>query len=1111
MEDKIYSYLDKIKFDKNLLKGLLPKYITNFRIVSLLFLAIVLTGITSFYNLPRRLNPKIEIPIIIVQTALPGGNPEDVESLVTIPLEDEISSIKDITNLTSTSSSGVSTIVIELSEDIDIDKARNDVREAVDNASADLPNDATTPRVQALDFEDQPVITFSLTSNQNVADLITIAKDLELELEKEPNLDRVSVSGIEEQEIQVVVTPENLSKYSLNIQEVASLIKNALDAYPSGLVQTDSNRFAIGIDRAVNNIEDIRNLQIKTNNNTYKLSDVADIKEASKVDQPSAYYAKHDQDILPSVNFTLYKTINSEIDESGRQFRATIDNFANKYKDRVQISINEDYSEEIDDQFRELGINFRDTIVLVFIVLFVFLGIRQAFIASITIPLTILNTFFIMQIINIDLSFISLFAMILALGLVVDDAIVIISATTNYYKSGHFSPIETGLLVWRDFIMPIWATTITTIWSFVPLLLASGIIGEFIKPIPLVVTAAMLSSTSIAVFLTLPLMVTILKYQMPTRLKVFLGVLVLTGITAASYYLLPKNNTVILIATLVSIVLLQVVTFKIRAEIIEKAKKLYSDSFSERSHNRIKLIFSKGLIDLEVISLRYQKTLLRVLNSKLRIRQVIIAITIFTLFSYILVPLGYVRNEFFPPSDSELMFFNLELPNGTHTDITTKETKAFINELKTLEEIEFITASIGSSRDSNNEFTNGSHLSNITLNLLPEEEREKTSVEMVNELSNKYKFYENGKITVSSPAGGPPVGADISISILGEDLSRLDSYAGNIISYLNQEESILSAEKNIKQGTSKIVFVPDLYKLSEKEVLVAEIAGTLRNYISGQDVDTIKTGPTDDIDITFRVDNKLLTPKDLSQINVSKNGEQIPLGELGSFTLKPNPTQINREDRKRLITVNAQVRQGFAIPEVNTKVENYIDNDLNLEAGYERKTGGVNEENERSVQSILQAMVLSGILILITMVLMFSSYRQAAIVMSVIPLAISGVFIVFALTYTPLSFPSLIGLLALFGIVVTHSMVMVDKINANIKIGVDLKNAIAEGSSSRLEPVLLTTLTSIAGLIPISLSDPIWQGLGGAIIAGLAFSGLIMLLFIPVVYYLAYKGSQKAQ
>jgi multidrug efflux pump subunit AcrB len=230
----------------------------------------------------------------------------------------------------------------------------------------------------------------------------------------------------------------------------------------------------------------------------------------------------------------------------------------------------------------------------------------------------------------------------------------------------------------------------------------------------------------------------------------------------------------------------------------------------------------------------------------------------------------------------------------------------------------------------------------------------------------------------------------------------------------------------------------------------------------------------------------------------------VPITSLGTIVSTPNPSVIRRENGNRAITVSGSVIPGASVSQENKVLQNFLEN-LTVPDAYSWQTGGVNEENQSSVNSILKAMVVAALLILITMVIQLGSFRKATIVLLVIPLAISGVFMLFALTKTPLSFPALIGVLALYGIVVNNSMMVIEKINQNLRSGIEFTASIVDAAESRVEPIFLTSLITIMGLVPITLSDPLWRGLGGAIIAGLSVSGTIMLFFIPVVYHIWLK------
>jgi HAE1 family hydrophobic/amphiphilic exporter-1 len=423
-----------------------------------------------------------------------------------------------------------------------------------------------------------------------------------------------------------------------------------------------------------------------------------------------------------------------------------------------------------------------------------------------------------------------------------------------------------------------------------------------------------------------------------------------------------------------------------------------------------------------------------------------------------------------------------------------------------MDNVSYVTADIGQA--SSGGFGGPSAITSnaVSFSLVLDKERTKTSIDIAQDIREEYATFPNGKVTISEGTSGPPAGADLQINLFGDDLSVLDQQADKIIAYLKTQKGTTDVSKSIKPGTSKIVFVPNQASMTQYGVTNEQIGLSLRTFATGFTLDTAKLD-TGDItnnekqDITLRLSSGLQNIQDLSSVTIATARGGIPLNSLGKLELRPNPTLISREDGERTISVTAGVQKGFTTTTLNADLEKFAQSDLKLPDGYSWKTGGVNEENQKSVNSILQAMLISFLLIIVTMVIQFGSFRKAVIVMLVIPLSISGVFIIFSLTQTPLSFPALIGVLALFGIVVKNSILIIDKISANEKIGMDFVDGIVDGASSRLEPIALTSLAAIMGLIPITISDPLWRGLGGAIIAGLTFSGTIMLFFIPVVYY----------
>lgn len=1102
------SYLARLQFPQQLWNSTIAKYLTNLRFVALLALTILALGLYSYRALPRRLNPEVEIPIVTVVTALPGATPEDVESLVTIPLETELRSVKGLETITSSSRNSVSIITAQFISTVSRDQAKEDVQSAVDTIT-DLPDDAQTPRVAALDFEDVPIWTFAVTSAEDdLPSLMRFAEQLQQDLEENTKVDRVAVRGLETQEIVVSVDPAKLAQYNLQPFTLAQQIQTATKALPAGEVRAGQSRFSLTINPEISTIEDLRNVRLTVGGSVMRLGELATVAEQSAPDQFPTFLADQNRGPARAVEFAVYKTLGSSIQEAFAAVEPIVTEEIASTDGRYVVTSVLNTAEEVDNQFLDLVGEFRSTIILVFVCLLLFLGLRQAAIASLTIPLTFLSAFIFMNAVGMSINFLSLFAFLLALGLLVDDSIVVVSAMTTYYKTGKFTPQETGLLVWRDTIIPIWSTTLTTIWSFVPLLLSTGIIGEFIKPIPIVITATMVSSTGIAVLITLPLMMFLLKPTVARRVSIMVRLIlivvalaVLVAMFGSSYLVLP----IIIAAGIFGAVswfarhslLERWNAWKVRTPRVQRASALFAR------------ITSSGIIPMHGLEQWYYRAIKRVLATRSNRRRVIVAIAIYSIVCFALLPLGLVKNEFFPKVDGEQLVVNVELAAGTQADQTEKAAKEVLEIIRTVPESTFTTMSIGSTQNSQGAGGSGSHLATFTLRLSDPDEREQTSSQVSSRLREAFAD-RSERITVVEESGGPPAGSDVEVQLYGEDLLLLDTYADQIVAELEQTQGILNVEKSIKPGTSALVFQPDQDRMSALGISTQQVAGLLRTYASGFQLDDVAlNGDTESKKIQFRVGKGVPDLETVQALRLATNTGTYPLISLGQIVPESNPVLITREDGERTITVSAAVAPGFSVSEANTQLQSFVQS-IDFADGYGWKTGGVNEENQKSVNSILLAMGVAFLLILVTMVIQFQSYRQAILVLLVIPLAVSSVFLLFSLTGTPLSFPALIGVLSLFGIVVTNSMFIVDKINLNLREGLPFEEAIADAGASRLEPIILTKLCTVLGLLPITIADPLWRGLGGAIISGLLLASTIMLLFIPAVYYSWFKEEKLA-
>lgn len=1097
-----FQSLDKLSLDNETRASRAAKYFRNIRAAVLIAFTFSAIGLASFFTLPRELNPEIRIPLVFVSTVLTGADPQDIESLVTIPLEDAFEGLDGLEKVSSSSSAGISTIVLEFSSGTDPEQAKADTQSAIDTVTT-LPEDAKDPSLHVLDFQNEPVIQAATIGTNGSATLATASKRIKDTLEDIPGVKQVSISGSESEEIDIILFPETLQDKTLSIPVLTDSIHRALESLPVGSVAEQSTSFSVGINPLVTSVEDLQNLPLRIGEHIEPLSHFAFIREYPLPENAALFAGTPNDKTSEAVYLRIFKTDDADITITGTAVKKAIEQLDRELGTKTFIVF--DGPKDVEHQSSDLTRDFLITITLVLGILFFFFGIRQSLIAALAIPFTFLVTFTIMQVYGLSISFISLFSLLLALGILVDNAIVITAAFTSYYRSGRFTPIETALLVWRDFRGVIFATTLTTVWAFVPLLLATGIIGEFIRAIPIVVSTSLIVSALAAMFLVLPFIATLFSGSFPSRVTKFLKWILAGIIFFGIIFFVPsgKNSFLLSIDLLLWVGVLYFGWRLLR-------KEWPSLSFRYPSLKTYTAFFRRfadhGLVSLDPIAKRYEAFIHTLLENRSSRRKAFVIVIGTAVFSYLLFPLGFVVNEFFPKSDENFLFIGIELPEGTTQEQSEKIGRSVIDTVRDISEISIITTEVGQivPQGGGASSNAGANRTLGTVRLIPKEDRERSVFEVAKEIEQRMQNFPSGKISVTVLSGGPPAGSDIEVKLRGPEFDILEEKSLMVSEWLSSQPGISNVRISPESGSGKLVFHPDMGILAAHGISLDSIGLLLRTASDGFTIkdDLHLEGGDERHEVNIRLTpNREASPSLFETIPIpAGNGSYLPLSSLGHFELEESPSLITREDGKRTISVSASVAKGISVSETNANLLAFLGTET-FPSGYDYRTGGVNEENEKSVQSILLAMILSSFLIFGTMVLQLGSYRKAMIVLLVIPLAVSGVFLIFAFGKIPLSFPALIGVLALFGIVVNNSIIMVDKINKNLDHNMPVIEAIADGAASRLEPILLTAITTIVGLIPITLSDPIWQGLGGAIIAGLLLSGVMKLFFIPLIYH----------
>lgn len=1101
-------YLNQLKFDPKLNTGLMHTLISRVRIVLLLILTLVLAGIAAFASLPRELNPEVNIPIVMISSTLPGASPIEVERSLTKPIERSLNDLTDVDTLTSFSNNSFAQVMVQFGSGVDPDDAVDQVKTRVDRIGSDLPDNASQPRVSKLDFTNQPVLVVAINSPMNRASLGQLAETITDRLESNGSIARVEISGAMSETVKVKLDPLRLAQYNLSASQVTQSLQASNLSFPAGTLEVNGTEYTLNLDNQFQKLEQLQNLTLGSPAGPVSLSQVADV-YYNYDDGNNRAYVILDGSRQTAVQLSIYKTSSATVFEAADAAMEVLEEYT-RFDPNLSYTEVLNLSQSIKEQFDSLTNSFVSTILLVFVILLAFLGFSQAATASLAIPLTFLSAFLIMQLTGISLNFLSLFSLLLALGLVVDNAIVVVEAINQYRQ--RFSPMEAGLLVFRDFFVPIWTATLTTVWAFLPLLLAEGIIGEFIKSIPIVVSATLLSSTTIAVFINIPVTVILARRNWPRRVKVALG---LVSILVAGLLLISLSGGSPLTPLVVILGLATAGFLYLSRQILARLLKVQLRRLRGRlrleklSRSRIANLLNQGPVNIAPLQGFYKSMVIRLLSQRTNRIKLYVLATGFVIISIGFAGSGLLKNEFFPLTDNENMYINIEAPLGTGLDYT----EAVLSEVETIVSGTDGVASILSISGENFDdgFGGGGsdlNLAYVSVRLVPEQERQLSSMELAESLRSQFAQIAEAKVEVVEIAGGPPAGADLQINIKGNDLAVLEQISNDFIDMVRVIPGSVNINSSLRQTAGEIRFEPDALALARSGITPVQIGSTLRTLVSGSE--TTKLLSLDDDVVIEVVGNGRLTSLDqLNQVVIQGPSGATVLGDLGSFSLTTSPTVIEREDELRVVRVTAAASGSTTANQLLTEFEAAVA-DYPLPAGYSWDVGGINQENQSSVNSILMAMGLSAILILVTMVVQLESFRQSLLVMVVIPLGVAGVFFNFTIFGIPLSFPALIGVLAMFGIVVNNSIILIDKMNQNRRFGLTISDAITDAATSRLQPILLTSLTTSAGLLPITLSDPLWRGLGGAIIAGLSVSGALILLLLPSLYYEVYGDSGKS-
>ncbi len=500
-------YLGRLEFKPELRNTWLNFFVTNFRVVILLIIIISAWGIYSFLSLPRESNPEIKIPIAIVSTFYPGASPSDVEEFVTKKIEAKVSGLKGLNKLTSNSSNSFSSIQVEFNAHENLEDAIRNLRDKIASVKTDISTDAEDPVVSEISLDDAPIWSISVTGPYDGFTLHNYVDKIKDELEKNPGVREIQIYGGDELEYEIAYEPDRLLFYGITTDDANRAVLLANTAIPSGNFENNGLIFPIRVDGRMTDVADIARIPVShtPDGGTILLKDVAKVTEKAIKKTSYSRLSQGGSESKNSISLSLIKRQGASILDTVDAAKKTVDGQLKSFAPGIIYSTTMDMAKQVRVSFDQLSHDFLITVLLVCIILFLIVGLKEAFVAGLAIPLVFFVSFGVLQAIGMTLNFLSLFSLILALGLLVDDAIVVVSATKQYLNTGKFTPEEAVLLVLNDFKWVLTTTTLATVWAFLPLLFASGIVGQYLKSIPVTISITLVASLFIALMINHPL------------------------------------------------------------------------------------------------------------------------------------------------------------------------------------------------------------------------------------------------------------------------------------------------------------------------------------------------------------------------------------------------------------------------------------------------------------------------------------------------------------------------------------------------------------------------------------------------------------------------------
>lgn len=1014
-------------------------FLTKQRFTLLVIAGAVLWGTIALVSITKESAPEVQIPVGIVSTVLPGASPDEVERLVTNKIEEKLANLSGLNKLTSSSREGVSIVTAEFRASEDIKESIQKLKDEVDKAEPNLPAEAKDPVVSEVNFVDQPIQIINISTDAPFSELVTLSEEVKAALEGVKGVSRVEVSGVRDREVSVVVRKEDLQRYGISLSQVVGALSQANATLPAGSVVVNEVSYSVSFEGGLDDVRDFGALPLlSANNRVVYLRDIATVSDGVK--RATAYTRISTPEAPSQQAFTIsvFKTRGEDVTRVTQDVRDVLSGLQTTVLDGSTVAITIDAGEEVQRDLTQLSRSGLETIALVMLCLFLTLGWRESLIAGISIPLSFLLAFIGLLYSGNTINFVSLFSLILAIGILVDSGIVVVEAIHTRTKALG-DPLAAAQAALKEYAWPLIGGTLTSVAVFVPLFFISGVVGKFIATIPFTLIFVLLASIVVA-----------------------LGMVPLLAIRFASH-----GHT---------------------SRFIEM-----QDEYAERA----RVWYARGL-----------HTFLTSRGDQNRF----IAVLVISFFVVLSLPaMGAIKVDFFPQDDIDYVYVDIEMPPGTELNRTDLVTRGIEDTLFGMDTVAVMVTEVGRTSQFSNAPKVEPRYATITLNL--PKDREFTSSDVVAQVKERLAQVQTQASTrVGQPSGGPPVGAEILIKFLGEDKVELERVSAQAARTLAAVPGAVDVETSSKDAGVSFALNVDRATLAQLGITPAQVASTLRTALSGVAA-TQLTGGSKDVDVTvsLNLNPSFIDPHEANRATldairsiplVTQNGTQVLLGSLVKESVTAGSASIEHENRKRVVSVLGNVTPGSTATEIVAAFNKEMEAQA-LPSGVVMQIGGENEETNKSFAEMGYALLAGLALMFIILVLSFDSFRYSAFLLLTVPLSLIGVFAGLALMGQALSFPSLLGVITLAGVIINHAIILMDSIiqrlhDASGKKFIDI---VVDAATTRLRPIFLTTITTVLGMIPLTHVSGLWSPLAYAILFGLSFAMILTLVFIPLLVY----------